>query len=267
MSFLLGLAAAAAGAPPVDPGWAVNGSGSRCALSRSADAQTLLLRTYPGTGNYDLMLVAPALAKQFQGPHPKPFSLVLAPAGTVFHRIGVPLPLKADPGVAAVFNGLQHDVVDAMAKATALSLDVDRTEIAAFPLPLAGKAVAALTYCEQAKLEEWGADPAGFAPGATQPKPVGNPARWLTAKDLGKAGKGNAGFAVLRLGIAADGGISGCTPLETNNPALDTLACPALTSRARYEPARDATGHAVTSVVLYIASWPCPDCVQVDAIG
>jgi hypothetical protein len=267
VSLLVGLAVAAAGAPPVDPGWAVNGSGSRCALSRSADAQTLMLRTFPGTGDYDLILVAPALAKLFQGPRPKPFSLVFAPAGTVFHRIGAPLPLKADPGVAVAFNGLQRDTLDDMAKATALAVDVDRTEIATFPLPLADKAVAALAYCEQAKLEEWGADTAGFAPGASQAKPVGNPAMWLTAKDLGKAGKGNAGFAALRLAIAPDGSISGCTPLETNNPALDTLACPALTPRARYEPARDAAGHPVKSVVIYIASWPCPDCVQVDAIG
>jgi len=266
-SLILGLAAAAVDTAPAKPGWAVDGAGTRCTLSRSADAQTVLLRTYPGTGSYDLMLVAPGLAKQFQGSRPKPFSLVFGPAGTAFHRTAAPIPLQGNLGTAAAFNGLQRDVLDAMAKAETLGLDIDRTEIASFPIPQANKAVAALAYCEQAKLQEWGADPAAFAPGATAAKATGNPAAWLTAKDLGKAGKGKGGFAVLRLSVATDGSVSNCAPLEANNPALDTLACPALSARAHYEPARDPSGHAIVSVVLYIASWPCPDCVTVDAIG
>lgn len=266
LGLLLGLAAAT-DAAPVKPGWALDGAGSRCTLSRSADAQTLVLRTYPGSGSYDLMLVAAALTKQFRGQRPKPFSLVFGPEGAPLHRPGVPIPLQGNLGTAAAFNGLERDVLATMSRADVLRVDVDRTEIASFPLPLAGKAVAALTYCEQAKLKEWGADPAGFAPGATAPKPVGNPATWLTAKDLGKAAKGKDGFAVLRLSIAVDGSISNCAPLETNNSAFDTLACPALAARARYEPARDASAHPVASVVLYIASWPCPDCPIVDVIG
>jgi len=266
IGFLLGLAVAADPAP-AKPGWALDGAGARCTLSRSSDGQTLVLRTYPGTGSYDLMLVAPALAKQFQGLRPRLFSLVFAPAGTTLHHPGSPIPLQGNLGTAAAFNGLPHDLLDVMAEASALGLDSDRTEIASFPLPTADKAVAALAYCEQAKLQEWGADPAGFAPGATAPKPVGNPAAWLTAKDLGKAAKGKEGFAVLRLSIATDGSVSNCAPLETNNPAFDTLACPALTSRAKYEPARDAAGRPVASVLVYIASWPCPECATVDVVG
>jgi hypothetical protein len=266
LSLLLGLAAVA-DAGPAKPGWALDGAGSRCTLSRSADGRTLLLRTYPGTGSYDLMLVAPALGNHFEGRRARPFSLVFAPAGVTFHRAGTPIALQGNLGTAAAFNGLQHDLLDAMAKASALGLDIDRTEVASFPLPTADKAVAALTYCEQTKLQEWGADPAGFAPGATAAKPVGNPAAWLTWKDLGKAAKGKDGFAVLRLSVAADGRIANCTPIESNNSAFDTLACPALASRARYEPARDGAGHPVVSVVVYIASWPCPDCTTVDAIG
>ena len=263
ISLLLAVAAAA----DTQAGWAVDGAGARCTLSRSADAQTLVLRTYPGSGQYDLMLVSAVLTKRFQGRRPKAFSLAFNPSGTVFHQSGAPIPLQGGLGTAAAFGGLQRDFLDAMAKAAMLDLNVDRTEIASFPIPLADKAVAALKSCEQAKLQEWGADPAGFASGAIPPKPIGNAATWLTAKDLGKAGKGNAGFAVLRLSVAADGSIAGCAPLESNNPAFDTLACLALTPRAHYQPARDAAGNAIVSVALYIASWPCPDCVSVDAIG
>ena len=266
LSLLLGLAATAADAPSANPGWAVDGSGTRCTLSRSGDAQTLMLRTYPGSGLYDLMLVAPGLAKQFRAPV-QPFGLILNPTGTAFRIAGSAVTLQDNLGTAAAFQYLPQDFVAGLAKSATLSLDVGHTEIANFAVPLADKAVAALTYCEHAKLEEWGADPAGSSPGSRLPKPVGNIGAWLTARDLGKAGQNMAGFAVLRLSVASDGSVAGCTPMESNhNAALDAVACSTLTSRARYEPARDATGHAITSVAIYIADWPCPNCPQVDAI-
>ena len=259
------LALAAADPASASSGWALDGGGARCTLSRAADAQTFVLRTLPGSGNYDLMLVSPPVTKALQG-GTKAFSLAFAPTGTVLHRAAGALPL-GNLGTAAAFNALPPDFLGAMAQAAALSLNVDRTVIATFALPIADKAVAAMRDCEKAKLQQWGADPAAFAPGATQAKAIGNPATWLTANDLGKDNKDKEGYAIFRLTVAVDGSVATCAPLESGNPAFDTLGCAALTGRARYEPAHDAAGKAIVSVVLYTASWPCRRCAVVDAIG
>lgn len=180
LSLLVAMAAGAASAP-AEPHWAVDGSGTRCTLSRASDGRTIMVRTYPGSNLYDLMLVAPDLAKQFSRAPVQNFRVVLNPAGAAFRIAGSAVPLQGELGTAVAFHYLPTDFLAAMGKSSALSLNGGRGEIASFAIPLAEKAVAALAYCEHAKMEEWGADPAGSAPGATLPKPIGNMATWLTA--------------------------------------------------------------------------------------
>jgi protein TonB len=104
---------------------------------------------------------------------------------------------------------------------------------------------------------DWGADPAGFEPGATRPQPAGDPSSWFGLRDFGlSTATQSAGFtAVFRLAVDAQGRASDCALIESAGNVDLTGACRALTGRARYEPARDAQGNPIRSIAVYVADY------------
>jgi hypothetical protein len=242
--------------------WLVDGAGPRCSLSRTLEgspAATLFLRTYPGVGQYELVLVGKSW-----GNHIAPGSelaVTFGPGGAIHKRTAQIITLGWAVGKAVGMESLLPPFLDDFSRADSLALSVRGKKVAAYALPVAAKAVAALRECENQKLMEWGADPAGFENGATRAKPIGDPAKWLSYLDVRQAitnltvGTAKT-LTVARLKIGLDGRVEDCAVIaSTGNERLDAIACPRLRERALYQPAMDRSGKAVRSVMLYPVAW------------
>jgi hypothetical protein len=240
--------------------WHVDGSGSRCVLTRrlaGTPAATLILRSYPGSGEYELMLSSPDWPRSVGGAK-KEAALTLAPGAAVYRGEATILPLERGLGDAVAMPLLPGSFLRDFARASSLDLAVGGQPVATYALPTAAKAADAFAFCESEKLIEWGADPAGFEPGAARPRPVGDPRQWLTDRDLrGLMLAASYSAAVIaRLTIGIDGRAEECTLLEaTAIERLQAIACRALKDRARYEPARDKDGKPIRSVAVHRAGW------------
>lgn len=65
--------------------------------------------------------------------------------------------------------------------------------------------------------------------------------------------QGNVG---VRIAIAADGRVSGCTVTRSSgNADLDRTTCSLIVKRFRYAPARDASGRAIPSTENTAFDW------------
>lgn len=266
---LVGLAAShgAAAQPPVPsaapgaaaPRWHVDGSGDRCLLERRlGDGTTLILRTFPLSGDYELMLARPdwpgSAARIADGA-----DIVLFPEMNSYKRRGALVPLGGDTGKAVAFTALPPAFVAALAGAKTLSIGAGGKPLAEVAIPAAARgAVEALQRCEAVKAVDWGADPGAFEPGGTPPKPIGDTGKWLDQRDLGSVNtwRDFGAAASFRLVIGADGKVERCDVLEASlNSGLRANGCKSLIARARYEPAKDPQGKPVRAALAYSTAY------------
>jgi len=263
------LGAQTANAQTAKPKWALDGTGNFCTLSRTVDdatttlspsaatPTTLVLRTYPGIQQFNFMVIR-STAPASLGPSAT-MTISFGPSGGPFVKPVAITPLGPGLGKAIAVNYLPPAFLDAFAGAAQVNVMIGKKSIGSYAIPNAAKAVEALRQCESAKLVEWGADPAAFAPGGRQAAPVGDPAKWVGYDDMHfprDSTASSAGFAIARLAIDTDGHVAACDLIDSNgNKGLNAVACKLLGDRARYEPARDKDGKAVRSVVLYGTDW------------
>ncbi|HEY0014097.1 MAG TPA: energy transducer TonB [Allosphingosinicella sp.] len=67
------------------------------------------------------------------------------------------------------------------------------------------------------------------------------------------------GTSVVRLEVAADGRVIGCTVIgSSGNSALDSTACSVAWRRFRFTPATDAEGHLTASYYTHSVNWRLP---------
>lgn len=117
--------------------------------------------------------------------------------------------------------------------------------------------LAAALTCEDDLLRSWGTDPVAFRSIATRAKPLG-PVNWVTNDDYPEASlrMHESGVVGVRLDIAADGKLSGCTVISSSkSPRLDAVTCDLMRRRARYEPARLADGTTTPSMSFLRFRW------------
>jgi hypothetical protein len=260
LSALCALPATAQPAPAQPARWHLDGATDRCVLTRRLEGTpapaTFILRTIPGSGRYDIILAAPDLPGDLRRPG-RAISLSLAPGGQARALRAAPVDLPRALGDGTVFAPLPAAIAAELARATTVQVADDRGRtLGSWAIPLGARAAEALAYCEAEKLVDWGADPAGFEPGATRPRPREDPARWLTQRDFGLATAltSAAYAAVFRLTLDREGRATGCTLIESAGNVDLAGACRALRSRARYEPARDAAGNPIASVAIHMVS-------------
>ncbi|MEA3040624.1 MAG: hypothetical protein QOC65_113 [Sphingomonadales bacterium] len=260
LSALCALPAAAQPAPAQPARWHLDGATDRCVLSRRLEGTplpaTFILRTIPGSGRYDMILAAPDLPGDLRRPS-RTLSVHFAPAGQPHAVRAALVDLPGALGEGAVYGPLSAQIGADLARATAVQVaDEQGRALGSWAIPLGARAAEALAYCEAEKLVDWGADPAGFEPGATRPRPREDAGRWLTQRDFGLATAltSAAYAAVFRLTLDREGRATACTLIESAGNVDLAGACRALRSRARYEPARDAAGNAIVSVAIHIVS-------------
>jgi hypothetical protein len=249
-------------APPTQPArWHLDGSTDRCLLTRRLEgtpmAATFILRTIPGSGRYDFILAAPDLPAAIRRTgadlaiafSPGARRIMISPA-----RVELPRAL----GDGAAFGPLSAQFVEQLSRASTLRIaDPEGRELASWTIPLAARAAEAFAACEAEKLTDWGADPAAFERGATPPRVQGDPDDWLTGRDLGLATATTtaAYTAAFRIVIGTDGRVADCTLVESAGNVNLSDACRVLRGRARFDPARNAAGDAIRSVIVHYVGF------------
>jgi len=246
------------------PKWALDGTGAFCTLSRTIEdaaatntaRTTLLVRSYPGTGVFNFMVVRSAVPVTV---HPTPDMTISFGSPGASYAKPVSILSLGDVGKAISVDYLPPSFLDDFAEASVVNVAVGKIAIGTYAIPNAAKAVDAFRECETAKLAEWGADPAEFEPGGRRPMPQGDSQKWIGYADL-RLPRNVAGtfaaFAVARLTIGIDGHVEACTLIDSNqNTNLNSVVCKLLGDRGRYEPARDKDGKPVRAVALYRAQW------------
>ena len=78
----------------------------------------------------------------------------------------------------------------------------------------------------------------------------------ITADDYPASAHGVSGTTVVRIRVDADGAVSGCEVIgPSGSDALDEHTCLLMKQRMRYEPAKSAAGHPVTSTITHRVIW------------
>lgn len=96
----------------------------------------------------------------------------------------------------------------------------------------------------------------------TRARPLEPLANWVSDRDYpAEAIRREAqGVTHFRLVIDERGIVESCTVTESSNvPQLDAATCSIMSIRARFEPARDAAGHAVRDTIESRIRWVLPD--------
>lgn len=241
--------------PSQGGGWVVDESGLTCAMARPVDPRvTAMVRTYPGSGRYELMLV-PANWRWALNRRSERATVRLLPGETSYERRVHVTNLPQGRGEALnITSG--GDFLQQFGRANAIKLTVDRKEIGTFQLPQAAAVSRVFAECEAAKLVDWGADPAALAPGATRPRPLGDQYAWARELMSGALDRG-AGrvFALARLNVSREGQPERCTLMDSNRiPQVDSEICNVLMQKARFQPAGDTNGNGVPSVFVFEAN-------------
>lgn len=92
-------------------------------------------------------------------------------------------------------------------------------------------------------------------------RPRGNPASWITVNDYRSSwiNREMTGTARFKLEVSSAGRVASCTITATSGyPELDRATCALLTQRARFEPARDASGAATSGSYSSAVRWELP---------
>ncbi|WP_164089155.1 energy transducer TonB [Sphingorhabdus sp. YGSMI21] len=91
--------------------------------------------------------------------------------------------------------------------------------------------------------------------------PAGNPGGWISSGDYPVAAlrEERSGAVEFQLRISESGEVTACDILASSGHAdLDTASCRALMRRARFSPARNASGQAVSSSYTNTVRWQLP---------
>jgi periplasmic protein TonB len=97
--------------------------------------------------------------------------------------------------------------------------------------------------------------------GEQRAKPIGNPGEWVTTNDypaqaLREERQGTVAFT---LQIDARGAVTNCTVTESSGtPALDEETCRLITLRAKFQPAKNKQGRAITGKFSNRVRWQIP---------
>lgn len=243
-------------APPAGARWLVDESGLTCSMGRpvAEGPLTLVIRTYPGSGLYDVSFVGPEWRSRVH--RFEEAKLILLPGGTRYDSSGVVTDLGEGRGQALYLGTMPADFLERFSQASAMKLAVGTDEIGTFSLPQAAAVSRVFADCEAGKLIDAGADPAGFGPGATRPRPIGDSYQWLTPADLPRLVESlRYVSAAARLSLNAAGRPESCTVVESNMAQVEQVMCRLVMARARYEPARDRQGSPVATLVHYRVNW------------
>ena len=127
--------------------------------------------------------------------------------------------------------------------------------------PGAAEAFKQFTRCHDATLADTGIDMAAVRAAPVIAAPANFPAAWVTNQDYPSAAlvarqEGEVRFLVT---VGTDGSVAECRIVKSSgSDSLDNGTCSLIRRRAKFEPARDEKGMAVTGYYLSRVAWRVP---------
>ncbi len=189
----------------------------------------------------------------------RPAAILLAPSGESITILG-----DLNGAIAGARRGalltINRSDLPAVFAATRLSIEAGGMAVSIAPTG-SQAALRALQSCETQLMIRWGIDPASVAAVTTPPRGGPDIAEWITYRDYPQDAlrRRSQGVTTILWQIGLNGAVSGCRAVKSaGDPVLDAAACRAITKRARYSPALDKDGHAVTSWVTRKVTWSMP---------
>lgn len=125
-----------------------------------------------------------------------------------------------------------------------------------------GPLMRVLASCERDLLAYWGMDPVVLATIKTLPSHKNGVLSIFSTNDYPRSAVMNEeqGTAGVRFWVGKDGKVRDCKIVESSgSKSIDEQTCSVIVSRARFEPARTATGEAVETIAFQRIRWELPD--------
>lgn len=245
-------------APAQRPEWRLGAGGGQCMLTGllSPGDEHLYLQTIAGSDYYRLA-ISEKNARLLTTDSVSPFTLRFHDADAQFNRPATIDNLPNEGSKLIVFNGLDASVVQALTRASSVSVERRGKTFGPFAFRNADRAIEALDGCTARQLVAWGADPEQFKPGGTRPVALQSRDDWIPNDKLVRLiyfarGSERAVYAVMRVAVSEDGHVDGCARLEgPEDAAFERQACAALFSRPLFRPARNPAGVSVRGVATF----------------
>jgi TonB family protein len=268
-SALLGAPAAANAAQPApaasfvpSPGgrWLIDWGQNQCSLVREAGgapAAGVALQLVPGTETLDIVVVDESW-KTFPVKDGEEVTVQLDTGAPVSSKVRR---LRGNERLAIVAGNIDRAFLDLYAKAGSVTLKAYKKTIMQISLPGAGKAVEALQTCERDILKEWKVDTSALATLQRRARGKKSLISYVSDKDYPPEAlaKGEQGTSVIRLTIEPDGKPSACGVVSSSGSrTLDLYTCAIFVRRVQYDPAIDANGQPVRSVLFTRLTWRIP---------
>jgi TonB family protein len=247
-------------AAPTGGRWLVDWGQNQCSLVReagSAPAAGVALQLVPGTETVDIVAVD-ASWKAFPVRNGEELTVQLDTAPPVSTKVRR---LRGTERLAIVAPNLDRAFIDLYAGAASITIKAGHKTIAHMPLPAAAKAVEALRTCERDILEEWNVDTAALATLQRRAEGKKSFVSYVSWDDYPPEAIRNdeEGTSVIRVTVDADGKPSACGLVSSSGSrTLDLYTCAIFVRRVQYDPAIDAEGHAVRSVLFARLTWRLP---------
>ena len=181
----------------------------------------------------------------------RPAWIVVAPGGNTLADVSTGVDETDRPQIYAVTQ--EPAFVTRFAGSTKLQISGEGYPSSPVEVRSAAAAIAALRACEDEKMREWGLDPVAMRGLRSWPAPSEPIRKRFRDLDYPAAALANAVEAdtVTRLEIGPDGRVRDCVSVNSGDyRGFEQAACAALTG-ARFKPAVDATGKAVSSYYVY----------------
>lgn len=228
--------------------WSVNYAEDMCILSRDygdkANNLTVVFRPTPF--NYRVQTLLIGSQRQLGYGADAKVHVDGRTGSGVFDGDGQRSPLPKMRKIGVTFD-LPRDVVSDIAGKGTVGFAVSSGRPLRVDLALTAAALKALRACETDLMQSWGFDVTAVDTAPAVPaRALGDHTEWLRNSDFPSAMLGTNAVVTVAWIITPEGGIRNCRVVRSSgNATFDAVPCGVLEKRARYTPARDATGKAV----------------------
>lgn len=167
-----------------------------------------------------------------------------------------------EPGIQRSTIHVDTDLLAGASQPVTLTVQQPTGQSTALLLDQTTTGLTELATCTSSLAAAWGVSPDALDRIATPAIPIGGTENWPTPDDypLDAFRSGHQGKVGALWRIGSDGRVSDCRVVASSGYSdLDAGTCAAIVRRAKYKPARDNAGNAVTSTSFRLITWVNPN--------
>lgn len=264
LPLLAGASPATSPSPVLEPAspWRVQYNADYCSLSRDFgrgdQAVVMQFKRESGPDQYEIAVAGSAVPTLSA-----PLNIRLRLVGqNLEHRLSgfsMLIPMRSE-GIARADEN-DASFLDAITEEQQLELRLGTRHPMILHLTGARAALAAFDKCYDTLLASWGVDRAEIKKAKVPPKPTGNPAHWATTEDYPAEALRQRKFGPVEFMLMTDalGMPKFCKVIRgSETTSLNEKTCFLMMKRARFKPARDDKGNAVSGYFISRVNWIIP---------